>query len=248
MFNYIKAELYRNLNRPYIWTYSLIFAGLTLALNIILKLARVPNMDLGSVFALLNQLMILPIYLVAASIEISTSEEQKNLTLKNTVTFGIPRSIIALSKVIVAIIISFIVAIIIYTVYLGSGAILFGINPGNSTVIADTCIRILAALPAWIGAISVGTLLALMINNPTSAAFSYAGVFVGVSPIVDLLRTFVSHKFDIVKEVLLTTQLKSLSAEVVTSDVLIKAVLIGIIYTVLFTGLSMVYIKKKEIK
>jgi ABC-2 type transport system permease protein len=248
MLNYIKAELYRNFNRAHLWVYSGVIAAMALALNILVKIGNAPNMDLSWLFEMMTQMLILPIFLVATFIDITTAEESKNLTLKNAVSFGVPRSKIALSKVIVTVILSFVSAFIIFTVFFGSGAVLFGIGEGSMPVIRDASIKILAALPLWIGAISVGTFIALVISNSTTAAFVYAGVFTVISGVVNLLIMLVSEKFSYVSKILITTQLANLKEPNLGNSTLMTAVGIGIAYTLLFTILSMLYIKKKEIK
>lgn len=248
MLNYIKAELYRNFNRVHFWAYTCSIAAFALFLNILIAATSSVNIDLSILFEPLVQFLILPVFLVAAYIEIATAEEHKNLTLKNAVAFGTPRSRIALSKVIVTVILSFIAAVIIYTVYLGSGALLFGINESTIPLIADAWLRILAALPLWIGAISVGTFIALFINNSTAGAFVYAGVFTIIAPIIKMLSMLVSDKFGYIYKILITPQFAVLKQPNLDSSVMLRAAGIGIIYTILFTVLSMLYIKKKEIK
>lgn len=248
MLNYIKAELYRNFNRPHLWVYSGVIAALSLLLNISFKISSAPNMDLSRLFQIMTQMLILPIFLVASFIDVTTAEESKNLTLKNAVSFGVPRSKIALSKFIVTVILSFIAAFIIFIVFFGSGAVLFGIKEGSMQLIRDSSLRILTSLPLWIGAISVGTFIALFFNNSTAAAFVYAGVFAGVGPIVKGLSMLISDKFNYIYRILITTQLSSLGLPALGDNALITAAGIGIAYTILFTMISMLYIKRKEIK
>lgn len=248
MLNYIKAELYRNFNRAHFWIYSGVIAALALGLNIIFKINAVSDINLAFLFEMITQMLVLPIFLVATFIDTTTAEEQKNLTLKNAVSFGIPRSKIALSKVIVTVALSFTAAVIIFTVFWGSGLILFGIEEGSGKMIGIAALRILTALPLWIGAISVGTFIALFINNSTAAAFVYAGVFTVVSAVVNLLKMLVSEKFGYVSEYLITSQLTNLKTPDLGNAALLKAAGIGIAYTILFAFLSMLYIKRKEIK
>ncbi|MDF2674079.1 MAG: putative type transport system permease protein [Clostridiales bacterium] len=249
MFNYIKAEFYRNFSRAQLWVFSGVIAAMALTLNILMSVAGNANsIDLGWLFEMMTQMLIVPIFLVATFIDITTAEESKNLTLKNAVSFGVSRSKIALSKVIVTVGLSFVSAFIIFTVFFGSGAIIFGTGEGSLPIIANASLRILAAIPLWIGAISVGTFIALFISNSTAAAFVYAGAFTVTSGIVNLLTILVSDKFNYISDILITTQLANLKQPSVGNEILNKAIVIGIVYTILFTILSMLYIKKKEIK
>lgn len=248
MLNYIKAELYRNFNRAQFWVYSGVIAALALMLNILLAASNSAKIDLNFLFEMITQMLFLPIFLVATFIDITTGEEQKNLTLKNAVSFGVPRSKIALSKVIVTVTLSFIAAIMIFTVFFGSGTLLFGIKEGTLPAIGDAALRILTSVPLWIGAISIGTFIAVFLNNNTAAAFVYAGVFTLISPTIKLLTLLVSDKFSYVSKILITSQFSILKQPNLGSSTLIKIAGLGFVYTVLFTVLSMLYIKKKEIR
>lgn len=248
MLNYIKAELYRNFNRAQFWVYSGVIAALALLLNILLAASSSSKIDLSFLFEATTQILFLPIFLVATFIDITTGEEQKNLTLKNAVSFGVQRSKIALSKVIVTVILSFIAAIMIFTVFFGSGALLFGIKEGTLPAIGDAALRILTSVPLWIGAISIGTFIAVFLNNNTAAAFVYACVFTLISPAIKLLTLLVSDKFSYVSKILITSQFSILKQPNLESSTLLKIAGLGFAYNVLFTVLSMLYIKKKEIR
>ncbi len=248
MLNYIKAELYRNFNRSYFWVYTIVIAALSLGLNMLMKVTAAQDVTLAFLFEIILQALFLPVFLVAAFIETTTAEESKNLTLKNAIAFGIPRPKIALSKVIVTVVLSAVAAVIIFTVFFGSGFILFGIGEGSGKMIGIASIRILTALPLWIGAISVGTFIAIVINNSTAAAFVYAGAFTVISAALNLLQLLVSDKIAYVSEYLITSQLASLKAPELANAALLKAAGIGIGYTILFTCLSMLYIRRKEIR
>lgn len=246
MINYIKAELYRNFNRPYLWVYTGIIAALVLAINIMFNINSATS--LSTILQMTNSMMLIPVFLVAGMIDTVIAEEYKNKTMKNVIAFGIKRSKLILSKYIVAVILAFISAFIILAVLYGSGALLLGLGDNFNVVFLDHLKRIAAALPLWMAAIAVGVFLNIIISNSTVCAFVYAGVFVMTSLIIRLLTAFVSHKFKYVYDILITTQLSNLNAKVVTNHNLILAVIVGFIYIVLFLVFSILYFKKKEVK
>lgn len=255
MLNYIRAELYRNFNRLYFWNFAGIISILALVFNILMK-----SLDSANLPMLLQMgigALTLPVFLVGIIIDMVIGEEIKNLTLKNVVSFGIPRRKIVLSKIIVTVILSFIAAIIILTFYLGSGVILFGVEGVSLALFKDFLLRLLAAIPLWIGAISVATLMGFIFSNNTIFAFIYAFMFSLTGSILKFLSALVSDKIMYIYNILITTQIKNLSAltitadnsvQAISTDSLISAILIGAIYTVVFTILSILYFSKKEVK
>ncbi len=255
MLNYIKAELYRSFNRLYLWN----LVGITSALILLLVILGNAN-NVGNLPFLLQigiEMLGVPIYLIIMIVDMVIGEEIKNLTLKNTISFGIPRGKIVLSKIIVTVILAFVAAIIILIVFLGSGAILFGVEGVSSTLFKDFTLRLLAAIPLWIGAISLGTFLGFFFTNYTLCAFVYTGLFVVTGPIIRLLSTLVSDKFMYINNILITTRLKALSSmnlagvqeyQYITADNLAFAVIVGIACTVVFAILSILYFRKKEVR
>lgn len=248
MLNYMRAELYRNLNRLYFWIFTGVLSSLLLLLVILCKVNNLPALNFTSALDLTTYLLAFPIFLVIAILDMVTAEEKKNQTLRNVVTFGVSRNMLVLSKLVVSVILAFFSAFIVLTIFYGSGTIMFGIGDGLSAAAVNDLMRILAAVPLWIGAISVGTFLATAINNSTIFSFVYGGLFLMTSRIIKLLTILVSEKFKYLQDFLITNQLGKLTAENLTSKDTIQAVLIGLAYTVVFAILSMIYFKKKEVK
>jgi ABC-2 type transport system permease protein len=139
-------------------------------------------------------------------------------------------------------------ALMILTAFLGSGALFWGIDSNSLPILKESLARILAALPLWMGAVSLGTFLAIFINNNITSAIIYAFLFTGLPGIVQLLSTFVSNKFSYFYEILITTQLKYLSKPNPGNDTIVTAVGAGIAYTLLFTVITMLYTRVKEVK
>lgn len=249
MINYIKAELYRNFNRTYLWGYTALMSVFALAMNILMKIFSSANSGYGlyAMFAIITNVLIVPIFLIVPILDMSIAEEQKNQTMKNTLAFGLSRDKFVLSKFIVSIILSLIFGVIMLGVFYGSGAILFGLGAGSSAMISDALIKLLISLPLWIGAISIGIFLSLAISNNTAFTFVYTGIFLVVSLIIKILYKFVSNDFINVYNILISTQLKSFAGKL-TSHGITLAVVSGIIYTLVFMILSLIYFNRKEIK
>ncbi|GLC30712.1 ABC transporter permease [Clostridium omnivorum] len=248
MLNYIKAELYRCFNRLYFWVFTGCVAGLALLLNIILKINHVQGMGLTTLTRQTSAAISLPVFLVIILVDMITSEEHKNITLRNVVTFGMSRTKMILCKIISSIILMFIAAFIILIVCYGSGAALFGLGSDFPGTIQSDLLKMVIAIPLWIAAISFGTLLALLFTNNTAFAFIYAGAFVVIKSIIKLLAILVSDKFMKVRDLLITTQLDKVGSVTATSHDYVLAIVSGIVYTAIFITLSVVYFERKEVK
>lgn len=248
MINYIKAELYRNFNRPYLWIYSLIIAAIPLIIVILCKTSNVSSVNLAALLKFSLSVLIIPVYLVIGMIDMISCEEYKNGTLKNVVSFGVPRGKLIVSKFAAAVIVAFISAFIVLIVLCGSGAILLGVGNNIGSVFLDTFMRIGAAVPLWISAIAIGIFFNMLITNSNVFSFVYIGIFLIMPQGFKLLSIFASHKFKYLYDIFPTTQLNNLGKSQIVSGQINEAIVLGCLYTVVFLILSIICFKNKEIK
>ncbi len=251
MINYIKAELYRSFNRVSFWAYTASIGILAVLSNVVILNVHghIPTDSINSMFDdSLRGILIVPVFLVVGFIDIITSEENKNETLRNVVVFGVTRSKIILSKLITTVILAFIAEIIILVLYFGSAFVVFGVNNELIATIIRFCQKSLVATPLWIAAIAICTFLAVIIKNNTIFAFVYPGIFLITDKIIGVLSMLVSEKFQYLENILITKKINEISTSSLTSETIISSVLMGVIYTIVFTTITILYFEKKEIK
>lgn len=247
MMNYIKADLYRNFNRLYFWTFVGSFSVLGILFNVLLR-ATNSDMGISGLMFFGIQALNVPIFLVGMMIDIVISEENKNLTLKNVVSFGLSRDKIVLSKLVTAFILSLIAAVIILVFFFSSGGIISGLGNGFSVeFLKDFLIRLIVAVPLWTAAIALGIFISLIFKNNTVFAFAYFGILTITSPIIKTLSVLISDKIMIVHRYLITTNLVNLRMENLTNSDFLFSALVGIGYIVVFTILSVIYFRRREI-
>lgn len=250
MFNYIKAELYRNFNRLYFWGYTFGICIFILAINIIMKITSVgSNVNLTVLFQAATFMLGIPVFLIVAMVDMCIAEEEKHVTLKNVVSFGFERNKLVLSKIIVTVILSIISAAIILTVFFGSSIMLFPIGDKFSIdIVINFITRLSGAMVLWIAAISICSFLAFVIKSNTMFSLVYVMIFLFFRKIILILSSLVSDKFKYIYDILITTNLDILAKGELTNSNLNFAILIGAIYIIVFTILTMIYVKNKEIK
>lgn len=246
MLNYIRADIYRNLNRKYFWVYTGIIAAMAVLVSVLFKIANgIPDKNFNLVLNMATQAFTLPIYLVGAFFEMTTIDEKKNQTFKNVVSFGVTRNTIAISKVITGVILSTLSAFIILTVFSISGLILLG---GPSDFFLEFIIRFLLSSVLWIAAISIGTFISLVFNSSNISSILYITIFLMTKNIIYILSLLVWDKFSYLSKFLISTKLDILAKEPLIIENIGPAILVGVMYTIVFTGLSMLYLRNKEIK
>lgn len=248
MINYIKAELYRNFNRLYFWMFTACLAGFCLFINSLFKIYNAPVYSVEIYFEGMAHVLVGPIFMVVAFMDMITAEEQKNLTIRNVVSFGMNRSKIVLSKFTATVILAFISEIIILAVLLGSAVIFFGVGTAFSISFSNYMIRFGVATVLWVAAIALGTLLSLIIKNSTIFAFVYSGIFIIINQGIKILMIVGVKNLDHIYNSLITTRLSMLSSPTITSNDLSTSLLIGVMYTIIFLVLGIICFNKQEVK
>ncbi len=242
MLKLIKADLYKSFHRMYLYVFMGVMAALTVLYNVILASAGAHREDsFGSVLTLL----MIPLFLVVMFADIVTAEENKEHTLKNTISFGTSRSKLYIAKNISAIIIATVVAAVTLGAFFISGFLL--LKPGKDytpAFLSDFALRIAIALLLYVAGIALGTLLATVIKRNALFAFAYPGLLV-IPVLIFKLLTLVSPVFAYAKYAMLLTQTTILAQA--TPAQMLTTVWIALAHIAVFEILGLILFKRQEI-
>lgn len=246
MLNYIKAELYKGLNRLSYKVIILVLVLLSVSANALFIGPKVTALE--SLYMAMSCLDAV-IFLVIVYIDVT--EELKDKTLRNVMVSGLSREKLYISKVIIPIIISFITCIFILFFFVGS-TFLF-LKPGilSPAILTNLALRLLCAIPLFIAAISFGVLLSFILKNQYAFTYTYAGIFVAAGPIIKLLCALVSNKFYGIYNILITTNISALTPiknPNLTLLQMLPSAGLGFAYTIIFTIIGIIIFRKMEIK
>ncbi len=168
MLNYMKSECYRVIHGKELYVLTGVLSGLTVLMNVILYLFNrfVFDFPYGSIRYSLNILSSSMTTLLLGGLLVTSfvfSEEHKNGTLKNAVSFGISRGQFFTAKCIVCSAASLACMAVVLTVYYGSAYLLLD-DPGGITVMVR--LRGVAAnLPMAFAAVILTVALMCMIKK-----------------------------------------------------------------------------------
>ncbi len=245
MLNYIKAELYKDLNRLVYKVTILVLVLLSISANVLFTDHKITALE--TMYMAIN---FLPEVIFLIIIYIDVTEELKDKTLRNVMVSGLSREKLYISKVIIPIIISSITCIFILVFFVGS-ALLF-LKPGNlnPAILTSLSLRLLCAIPLFIAAISFGVLLSFILKNQYAFLYTYLGIFVLTGNIIKLLCALVSSKFYGIYNLLITTNISVLTPknENLTSLQMLHSAGLGFAYTIIFTIIGIIIFRKMEIK
>lgn len=198
MVKYLNAECYKAFRRKYIF----IFAGISLALvAFFLFLIRVESrsvvddvitmrVDVSSLIGIVIQGLIMGLYLLMIAADVVFSEQYKHNTLKNEVSFGLPRLRIYIGKLLASFFVAVVLCVVLVGGYLGMGFVLFpaGEEIGESLRLLTLCL--LVALPLWMGGLGLFNMLQFFLKGSTAATIVYIMVLGVGSGFLDLMAVF----------------------------------------------------------
>ncbi len=251
MLNYLKAELYKVLHRRYLYLLvALVLLGETLL--------SIPWMwaggawDFSEAVVLLYTLLPVGFFLILLLCDAVFSDQYKHNTLKNEISFGIPRARIYLGKLLTTIFVSFLVCGVLIGFYLGLNWLIM--PHGAPEQVAD-CLDILwyclaAALPLWLGAVGLGQLLICSVKSNLIWAILYGVIFILGAPVIffagEIASGPLSGAAQVVYSLLLTTPFGNLSG-VQGTDFLVNVWLIGLGWLAVTTLIGLAVFRRREL-
>ena len=258
MLNYIRAEVYKMLRRPYIY----IALGILLALEALFT----------SMFAFHNaHSLITPFGGAVVSVvemgavgfctclitgDIVFAAQYKNSTLKNEVSFGLSRTRIFLGKLLAQTLLSIVYLVVMMAFFLGLCAIVLPMEPGNfysaPEALAIVGYFLAVGLPLWIGGQAVVCMCLFLVNGEMASSFLYVGIVFVLEAMVDLAGLLIGGP---VGEMLLKAvpyfPVRMLSeAKSVVGDMgyLGRAWIVGAFWVIVCTAAGLYGFHRKEIK
>jgi ABC-type transport system involved in multi-copper enzyme maturation permease subunit len=186
-----------------------------------------------------------PLYFIVMLVDIVLGEENKEHTLKNTISFGISRTKLFLAKNISAIILTLVVSAVTVGVFYVSSLVLLKTGAGYTTVfLTDLGKKIAIALLLYVAASVMGTFLATVIKRNGLFIFAYLGVLI-VPMLVFKLLALANSVFKNAENAMLMSQPDLLMQA--TSAQMMNVVWVALAHIAVFTILGIVLARRQEI-
>lgn len=251
MRNYLKAELYRNFKRMYLWGIIIGIVGFGVIGCILLKnISFVKKSSLEMVLMMAMGITSSYSYFMLMFAEMSIGEEFKNNTIKNIGSAGLSRSKIYVTKVIEAILLMLFCSIVAFVGVVLFGGLILGIEDmAYCKELVSMCIsRSSAIIFLWIPQIALGMLLYLLVKSGGVISCIYILLLAMLGNILAICGKYIDPIFIMMNKYLPSTMIKAIAnAEEISNGDLVKSALIGIIYTVILTGIGISVLKRKDI-
>ena len=248
MVKYLQAECYKLTHRrTYLFGFFAFILGGITAFMLLCKYNAGDGASMNFFLVNLPSLLSIGLYLSLIISDMVFSDQYKFNTLKNEVSFGLPRLRIYLGKLIATAMIAVVFCLIIVLFYAGVAALLFPIEEGLPEVVEYVGKFMLLSLPLWLGGLGFNYMLLFVMKGSTAATVVYMLAMALTGTVVDMLELIQPKLWDVmeaVRDCLLTTPFDRM---LVTSEAIGHAWLVGMGWLVIATGIGAIVFRKREI-
>lgn len=252
MAEYLRGELYKATHRKYPY----VALGITVILEAVLVLMwawvngngeGMINLSASTGLLMIVELLAMGYYATAITTDIVFSEQYKHNTLKNEVSYGLPRARIYLGKLAAEVLVSLGMCALIFFWYGLLCRFLLPQDGGWTGAMEGVGFALLTALPLWMGCLAFIHMLMFLIRSTTAATLIAVGTVAVAGQTVKLLSLLVSDKFLLLYRVLLTTPLEGISQRLGDWSVVGWAWAVGIGWFLVTTAIGLAVFQKREI-
>lgn len=258
MLNYTSAEFYKAFHRKYLYlTFGAIcILAALLCAGFIFVNSGGAHVEFSQ--GAQNMIMMLSVGLYAAILvcDMVFSDQYKSNTLKNEVSFGIPRVRIYLGKLAVEAIIGVVMSLLVVVFYVGMCYFTLYASTPEETALTMEIISycVLASIPQWLAALALTNMFFFLVKGNTLASFLTVGIIAVVPTVLELATLFLMEQFPGVAETLNTirmhmpTFMVDRAKEVVGDWGFIgRSFLVGAVWVATSTAIGLIGFQKKEI-
>lgn len=260
MLNYIRAEIYKLLRRPY--TY--IALGILLALEglyasmFAFHNAHSMATPFGGAIVTLVEMGTIGFCVCLLTGDIVFAGQYKNSTLKNEVSFGLSRTRIYLGKLIAQTLLSIVYLAVMMAFFLGLCAVCLPIESEAAGFYSAQDALIIvgyflaAGLPLWIGAQAAVCMCQFLVAGEMAGSFLYVGIVFVLETVIGLAGLFaggpVGDALVILSGYFPRNFLEMAKSVVGNMEYLGQAWLVGAFWVIVCTAIGLYGFHRKEIK
>lgn len=206
MVNYLHAEFYKVSRRKY--TYGFLLVLLVGAAFLVGTWAytnsRGNDIGFAGSVSILAMMLNFGFYLTLITGDIAFSDQYKFNTLKNEVSYGLPRIRSYLGKLVTACVVAVAACAVVIGFYIALCWVLLPHDPTvDGEVVKGIAFSVLAMLPLWLGAQALTIFFFFTFKSSTAASIAVVGVLMGIPEFLKLLAYFVNPSFASAKRFLL---------------------------------------------
>lgn len=189
MVNYIRAEFYKVFRRRYTWITLVVLLALEalMVAGWMFTNSHGNHVDFYTGAGMLCVMLALGFYATLLTCDMVFADQYKNGTMKNEVSFGIPRTRIYLGKFLVSLAVSLLFMAVMAAFYLGLCYLaLFHDPEADAVAMQMVGYCLLTALPLWVGVLACTCAFRFLIKSDLWASVASVCVFAVIPPVMEV--------------------------------------------------------------
>lgn len=187
MGKYLSAEWYKLVRRKYTYIFLLACLGLLLGIMLLLKSAANPNAKAEDFMVWVTYFLSVGLYLSLAIVDIVFSDQYKFNTLKNEISYGLPRTRTYLGKLVTSILLTGVMGLIMVAFFGLLCVALFPVGEGMAQTLSGLGQTLVYALPQWLAGIALFLLLEFNVASSTVAVALDVLIIAGIPGLLGIL-------------------------------------------------------------
>ncbi len=255
MLNYMRAEFYKAFRRKYTWISLLVMIVLEalLAGGFIFINANGSHVGFSESMVTMLQMFQIGFYATLLTGDIVFADQYKHSTLKNEVSFGIPRARIYLCKLAVQFALSVFYCVVMIAVYTAISWLVVYQDAAEGLAQAKrmTGYCLAVAFPLWAGAQALTCACMFLLHSSTAASFTAVGLLCIPGPVLQLmsLMNFAGRELCTKIYTWLPISILEKSTKLAGDAALLqKAWIVGAVWFAAATAAGLVGFHRREIK
>lgn len=261
MVNYISAECYKAFHRKYLYLFLAAILALAAAFMLLLQveglretqtaegMIMIQQVSVSELLGILALSLSSGLYFLLVATDIVFSDQYKYNTLKNEVSYGLPRVRIYLGKLLSSALVSVVLCAVLIGGYLALSLLLFPAGEGLEASLRTFGMWLAVAFPLWMGGLGLGLFLQFTLKS-TAATITYVMIvgFLG-SGFLELMEVFLptlEPAADLVQTISLNTPFNLMRTQS-PEEVMGYAWILGMAWLGISTAAGLVCFQKKEI-
>lgn len=185
----MRAEGYKLCRRKYTYIFLLACLGLLLGIVLLLKSAANPDAHVKAegLIAWVTYFLSMGLYLSLAIVDIVFSDQYKFNTLKNEISYGLPRSRIYLGKLVMSILLTGVMGTLMVAFYGLLCVAFFPVGEGMAQTLSALGQALVYALPQYLAGIALFLLLEFNVASSTVATVLDVVIIAGIPGLLGML-------------------------------------------------------------
>ena len=186
----ICADLYKTFRRPFFYLFLAGMGVLAVAVNLSISRMAPENATVTNAWMLvLAYFLSWPMLLMPVLVDLVSAEEYKEHTLKNSVSFGLNRTELYLSKIVSATVLGAVLGAVALGAYCGSSLLFLRWDPAFQAAFAgDFFRRVGVSCIGYAAAIPLAAFLAMLLQRNSLFVFAYYGALCLPQLLLQLFR------------------------------------------------------------